>query len=226
MRKTIMVANPKGGCGKSTVAIHLASWFAHCDDVVYLGDLDRQQSARQWLDQRPASASPIRDWAMPEDSMALPPEDCDVAILDTPAGLHGKQLKALLREVDRIVVPVSPSRFDMRASAEFFHELAEIKAVRKERVGVAIIGMRVDPRMNSTKQLIEFLQQFELPLLTCIRNAQSYVNAIDTGTTLFDTSSTYSADHQQWRPLLDWLVSRPDRLGHGPQFDIFDVSFP
>ena len=36
MRK-FMVANPKGGCGKSTMAIHLASWFARCDEVVYLG---------------------------------------------------------------------------------------------------------------------------------------------------------------------------------------------
>ena len=34
MRK-FMVANPKGGCGKSTMAIHLASWFARCDEVVY-----------------------------------------------------------------------------------------------------------------------------------------------------------------------------------------------
>lgn len=207
MRK-IMLANPKGGCGKSTVAIHLATWFARSDEVVYLGDLDRQQSSRRWLEQRPKSAPPIRHWKTADEILAMPPHDCDVAILDTPAGLHGKPLKALLREVDRVVVPVSPSRFDMQASQEFFHELAEIKAVRKERVGIAIIGMRVDPRTQSAKQLVDFLRQFDLPLLTCIRNAQRYVTALDTGITLFDTHRSTGADGRQWQPLLDWLVSR------------------
>lgn len=207
MRK-IMVANPKGGCGKSTVAVHLATWFARSDEVVYLGDLDRQQSSRQWLDGRPNSATTIRHWQTADEAFTPPPGDCNVAILDTPAGLHGKPLKALLREVDRVVVPVSPSRFDMRASQEFFHELAETKAVRKERVGIAIIGMRVDGRTQAAKQLVGFLQQFDLPLLTCIRHAQRYVSAIDTGLTLFDSHAAPGADGEQWQPLLDWLVSR------------------
>jgi chromosome partitioning protein len=207
MRK-IMVANPKGGCGKSTVAVHLATWFARSDEVVYLGDLDRQQSSRFWLEQRPQSAVPIRHWPITDEAFAEPPGDCNIAILDTPAGLHGKPLKALLREVDRVVVPVSPSRFDMQASQEFFHELAETKVVRKERVDIAIIGMRVDARTQASKRLVEFLQQFDLPLLTCIRNAQRYVAAIDSGLTFFDAHASSGVDREQWQPLLDWLISR------------------
>ena len=144
MRK-ILVANPKGGCGKSTIAVHLASWFAMNDEVVYLGDLDRQQSSRLWLEMRSAEQVAIRHWDPTEDLVA-PPRDCSVAIYDTPAGLHGKRLKQLLGEVERVIVPVSPSRFDMLASRDFFDELAEAKAIRKERVGVGIIGMRVDAR--------------------------------------------------------------------------------
>jgi len=207
MRK-FMVANPKGGCGKSTMAIHLASWFARCDEVVYLGDKDRQQSSRQWLEQRPKSLARIRPWETGDDALALPPKDCSIAILDTPAGLHGKRLKQLLGEVDRVVVPVSPSRFDMLASQEFFEELAETKAVRKEKVGIAIVAMRIDPRTHATRQLEEFLQQFDLPLLTSIRTAQRYVNAVETGVTLFDSNEPSPLDRQQWAPLLDWLVSR------------------
>jgi chromosome partitioning protein len=207
MRK-IMVANPKGGCGKSTMAIHLASWFSRCDEVVYLGDLDRQQSSRLWLENRPSNLSHIRHWATGGHSIKEPPRDCSVAILDTAAGLHGKALKQALAEVDRVVVPVSPSRFDMLASREFFAELAETKAVRKERVEIGIVGMRVDPRTHASQQLIEFLKEFDLPLLTCIRNAQRYVNAVETGITLFDTSAPADGEHAQWRPVLDWLVSR------------------
>lgn len=206
--RTFMIANPKGGCGKSTLAVHLASWFAHCDEVVYLGDLDRQQSSRQWLELRPPTLPAIRHWALGESEVSRPPPDCSLAILDTPAGLHGKQLKKMLSEVDRVIVPVSPSRFDMLASRDFFEELAEIKAVRKEKVGIAIVGMRVDRRTNSAQQLVEFLQEFDLPLLSCIRSAQRYVQAVDTGTTLFDTHCVGSADFEQWQPLLDWLVSR------------------
>lgn len=208
MRK-IMVANPKGGCGKSTMAIHLASWFARCDEVVYLGDLDRQQSSRLWLEQRPSSLACIRHWDTGGGgTIKEPPRECNVAILDTAAGLHGKALKQALGEVDRVVVPVSPSRFDMLASQEFFAELAATKAVRKERVEIGIVGMRVDLRTHASQQLLDFLQQFDLPLITCIRNAQRYVNAVETGVTLFDSSVPAANEHAQWRPLLDWLVSR------------------
>jgi len=206
--RTILLANPKGGCGKSTLAVHLASWFARCDEVVYLGDLDRQQSSRQWLELRPPSLPAIRHWALPENELRQPPQDCSLAVIDTPAGLRGKPLKKILSEVDRVIVPVSPSRFDMLASRDFFEELAEIKAVRKEKVRIAIVGMRVDFRTQSSQQLIEFLEEFDLPLLTCIRSAQSYVRAIDTGTTLFDHRTPNATDLDQWRPLLDWLVSR------------------
>lgn len=206
--RTILVANPKGGCGKSTVAVHLASWFARYDEVVYLGDLDRQQSSRQWLELRPPSLPTIRHWAIAESEFGQPPRDCSLAILDTPAGLHGKQLKKTLAEVDRVVVPVSPSRFDMLASRDFFDELAEVKAVRKEKVGVAIVGMRVDRRTLAAQQLVEFLQQFDLPLLSCIPSAQRYVQAVDSGVTLFDGATPAAADLEPWRPLLDWLISR------------------
>ena len=206
--RTFLVANPKGGCGKSTMAVHLASWFAGFDAMVYLGDLDRQQSSRQWLASRPPSIPTIRHWDLAEGELSAPPPDCGLAIVDSPAGLHGKPLKKLLSEVDRVVVPVSPSRFDMLASRDFFAELAEIKAVRKEKVGIAVVGMRVDRRTHSTQQLIEFLDEFDLPLLTCIRSAQRYVQALDTGTTLFDGPGASPQLLEEWHPLLDWLISR------------------
>jgi chromosome partitioning protein len=212
-----MVANPKGGCGKSTVAIHLASWFAAADEVVYLADLDRQQSSRRWLDRRPDSVPPIRRWDVCDDLTVAPPQGCSVAILDTPAGLHGKRLKQLLAEVDRVIVPVAPSIFDMLASQAFFEELAQTKAVRKERVGIAIVGMRVDPRTRASRDLVAFLKQFNLPLVTCIRSSQRYVSAVEVGVTLFDMDQAATVeDLAQWRPLQDWLITASQSSGFFP----------
>jgi chromosome partitioning protein len=138
----------------------------------------------------------------------MPPKNCNFAILDTPAGLHGKRLKQALNEVDKVVVPVSPSRFDMLATRGFFEELAETKAVRRERVDIGIVGMRVDVRTHAYAQLIEFLEQFDLPVVACIAQSQRYLQAVDTGLTLFDNNSNSAAVDIQWRPLLNWLISR------------------
>ncbi len=157
---------------------------------------------------RPENLAIIKHWEISADEFKLPPKNCNIAILDTPAGLHGKRLKEALNAVDKVVVPVSSSRFDMLAAREFFEELAATKAVRKERVDIGVVGMRVDVRTHAYAQLLEFLQEFDLPVVTCIAQSQRYLQAADTGFTLFDNDSNSTVVDIQWRPLLNWLVSR------------------
>ncbi len=52
--KHILIANSKGGSGKTTLATNLAGYFASLGKRVMLNDLDRQQSSAQWLARRPA----------------------------------------------------------------------------------------------------------------------------------------------------------------------------
>ena len=204
--QTILIANPKGGAGKSTLATNLATYFAWQGRKVRLGDLDRQQSAGYWLSLRSASFPQIGHWDCSEDDLDKPPKGTEIAILDTPAGLRGKRLEAALKLSDRILVPVQPSSFDMWASQDFFARLAEEKQVRKGKVEIGVVGMRVKANTRTSQTLLDFLAQFELPVLSSLRDTQYYVQTLPRGLGLFDLPATrVPRDLEQWQPILDWL---------------------
>lgn len=203
--KTILVANPKGGSGKSTLATNLAGHFARRGHRVMLGDTDRQQSSHDWLTLRSRLLPPIASWEMHRDRPARPPQGTSHAVLDTPAGLHGKQLERVLKVAHRVIVPVQPSLFDILATRGFLEKLLEEKAVRKQQTFVAVVGMRVDARTRAAAELERFLAQYELPVLAYLRDTQRYVQAAAHGMTLFDlTPSRVVQDLEQWQPIVAW----------------------
>ena len=204
--KSILVANPKGGSGKSTLATNLAGYFARCGHPVMLGDTDRQQSARNWLQIRPAILPPIRSWDVEKGLPARPPRGCTHAVLDSAAGVHGKALERMLKQVDQVIVPVQPSLFDILATRQFLEALLEEKAVRKARTFIAVIGMRVDARTRAAGELERFLNSYDLPVLTCLRDTQLYVQLAAAGMTLFDLSAARAEkDRAQWQAIIDWV---------------------
>ncbi|WP_233702178.1 ParA family protein [Iodobacter ciconiae] len=72
--RSILIANPKGGSGKSTLSTHLAAWFAWQEEMVMLGDIDNQQSSRHWLSLRPIESPHILGWDLDEEKKASPPK--------------------------------------------------------------------------------------------------------------------------------------------------------
>lgn len=204
--KSFLVANPKGGSGKSTLATNLAGYLARSGHHVMLGDIDRQHSARDWLSIRPKILPPIVGWDMEKDQPARPPKAATHAVLDTPAGLHGKMLERALKQVQRVIVPVQPSRFDILATQQFLDALLGEKAVRKEKTFVAVVGMRVDARTRAAGELERFLATYDLPVLAYLRDTQLYVQAAANGMTIFDlTASRAARDFEQWQPIIDWV---------------------
>ncbi|PHV11785.1 ParA family protein [Chitinimonas sp. BJB300] len=204
--QTILIANPKGGAGKSTLATNLATYFAWQGHKVVLGDTDRQQSTAYWLSLRSHNFPSIGTWDCSEELPTKPAKDCEKAIIDTPAGLRGKKLEVALKLSDHILVPVQPSSFDMWASQDFFARLAEEKRVRKGKVSVGVVGMRVKANTRASQQLIDFLAQFELPVLSCLRDTQYYLQTLPRGMGIFDLPVTRVArDLEQWQPILKWL---------------------
>ena len=203
--RAILVANPKGGSGKTTLATNLAGALALRSERVVLWDLDRQRSSLDWLSIRPGDR-PMIDRLDTTDGEELPRRGADWLVLDSPAGLHGKNLGHAVKLAHKIVVPVQPSVFDMAATSLFLQALLEEKAVRKHRTFVGIVGMRVDPRTRAASTLEAFLGQFDLPVLTYLRDTQVYVNAAFNGLSIFDLPEYVSGrDLEQWQALLDWV---------------------
>jgi len=202
--RAVLVANPKGGAGKTTLATNLSGHFANQGKVTTLCDLDRQQSALRWMAFRdPALPQVSGYYGGNQISLSLPRE-ADWVVVDAPAGLQGYKLSDYIRAVDRVVVPLVPSVFDMAATEDFLNSIRS--EIRGQRAKVAIVAMRVDPRTRAAAMLEEFLTHFDLPIVAYLRNTQNYVNVAAAGATVFDPPRARNKkDIEQWRTLLEWL---------------------
>jgi len=112
----IVVLNPKGGSGKTTVASNLAACYAANGERPALMDLDPQGSSMRWLRKRPDDAPPIHGIAAFERSGTVTrswqmrvPADCGAVIIDTPAAIDPHALSDITRGVDAVLVPRNAS---------------------------------------------------------------------------------------------------------------------
>jgi chromosome partitioning protein len=201
----ILVANSKGGVGKSTVASNLAGFYAGQGECTMLGDLDRQQSVGSWLQLRPGSAPAIASWDFSQGGVAKPPRGVTHIVLDTPAGIDGAPLKEAVKAAAKIIVPLQASLFDIQATHAFLAKLAQYGATAANG-RVAIVGMRVDPRTRAAGQLVRYVQDTGVPFLGFLRDTQLYVQLAAQGLTLWDVApARVQQDREQWTPIIHWI---------------------
>jgi chromosome partitioning protein len=199
----ILVANSKGGVGKSTVASNLAGFYAGRGERTMLGDLDRQQSVGDWLKLRPGSAPSITSWDFSE-GVAKPPRGVTHVVIDTPSGIDGKALKDAVKVAAKIIVPLQASLFDIQATHAFIGKLAEHGATTANG-RVAIVGTRVDPRTRAAAQLERYVHDSGVPFLGFLRDTQNYVQLAAQGLTLWDVApQRVQQDLEQWTPIIHW----------------------
>ncbi len=185
----VVIANPKGGVGKSTLSTNVAGYLASRGHSVMLGDADRQQSSALWLSLRPPEVRPIHTWDVSDDDTLRPPKGVTHAVL---------------KRADKVLVPLQPSVFDIFATRAFLDELAESR--RAGNLAVGIVGMRVDARTIAAEKLHEFVDGLGMPVLGYLRDTQNYVHLAARGLTLFDVApSRVDKDLEQWRGICEWL---------------------
>lgn len=201
----VLVANPKGGVGKSTIAANLAGFFARAGRRTMLGDLDRQQSVTTWLKLRPSSLPAIQSWDIDEGGTARPPNGTTHCVIDAPAGVKGRKLNGVLQVADRVIVPLQASMFDICATRDFLSSLFD-NGLSRTRSKVGLLGVRIDTRTRAADQLGRFVTSLGLPVLGHLRDTQNYVHLAAHGLTLWDVpSARVEKDLEQWLPILRWI---------------------
>lgn len=202
----IAIINPKGGCGKSTLATHIAAYLSLHDCEVMLGDVDRQQSARLWLSLRPEQLPTIHGWSVDENNFARPPAGVRHIVLDTPGGFHGFSLMKVTMAADAILIPTGASLFDRQASTNYVQELKHLPRVAGGKCRLACVGMRVDGRTRNGSAIRRWAEEQGLEHLGCIRLAQAYVRCLEQGLSIFDFPTEKVEPYlKEWQPLTQWL---------------------
>ena len=204
--RAILIANPKGGSGKTTLATNLAGYLAKQGQRVVMLDLDQQKSSLDWLSLRAHELPTISGIGSEQEISKGDMEKIDWLVLDSPAGIEGKSLARALKLANKVIVPVQPSVFDMVATRDFINRLVEEKTIQKKKSFIGIVGMRVDPRTRAASTLEQFLLQYDLPIITYLRDTKVYVNAAFNGKSIFDLPF-HQAEQEltQWETLTQWV---------------------
>ena len=212
--RTIVVLNPKGGCGKSTIATNIAAYFSIKGKRVTLADCDPQGSSDDWLSARPDKYSAINGIAVEHDRLKIP-RNTEILIIDTPAAMEDKRLKKYLRKAQSLVMPIIASPIDIRAAERFLNELFSFRGSINTKITIATIANRVREDTLIAAKLENYLNNIrlpngkKLPFMTMLRASQNYIRASEQGLSIFELppSKTYY-DREQWVPLLRWLNSK------------------
>jgi len=216
----ITLVNTKGGCGKTTIATSLASYFASIGFRTTLMDYDPQGSSRHWLALRDDGLPSIKcvDAARQKAGLTRSWQihagfDTEVLIVDTPAGTNGSRMTELLRQTDVVLIPVMQSVIDMQATADFIEQLMRVAKVGSQKKQIGIIANRTRPEARSYDTLKQFLEGSPLPVVARIRDSQSYINAMEQGLGIYEYYSESAVkDREQWASLIEWLDFEPPNV--------------
>ncbi len=208
MKFKILIANPKGGSGKTTLSVNLASWFALQQDKVLLIDSDRQLSSSDWLAIRSKNLPQIN--GVKRDLTEIEKEDqFDITIIDAPAGCDSEDLLSLAKNIDIIIIPVLPSAIDVRAAFRFFMEITKAGVTDHKHLKLGFIANRVKRHTRSFKSLEKFLTQLNMPFVGELRDTQNYNLVMEKGKSIFELPfSKMKKDIEQWQPILKWITNR------------------
>jgi chromosome partitioning protein len=212
----ILVLNPKGGSGKTTIATNLASYFASQGDRPLLSDNDPQGSSTRWLKKRKPEQPLINGIAAFERSSRMTrawqmrvPADAAHVVVDTPAAVPAQDMPDMTKDADAIIVPVLPSDIDIHSCSKCIADLLLIAKVRRDENRIGVVANRVKRNTLIYQSLMRFLETLRIPVIATLRDSQNYVRAAEQGVGLYEMKrQVVEQDLADWQPMLAWLEAK------------------
>jgi chromosome partitioning protein len=217
--RKIVILNPKGGSGKTTIATNLAAYYAGSGLPSALMDYDSQGSSTRWLSRREEDHAYIHGIASYEDhagqtrsfALRVPPEVQRV-VVDTPAAFQKHELIDFVRGADKILVPVLPSEIDIRAATRTIADLLLVAKIARHEDRLAVVANRVKQNTVVFRSLMKFLESLDIPVAAVLRDTQNYIKSASEGRGLGELKKADVAkDLIQWKRLVGWLESENPR---------------
>jgi chromosome partitioning protein len=215
----VVVLNPKGGCGKSTIATNLSACYAARGTTPAIMDYDPQGSTLAWLERRPDDLASIHGIAAFKKSMQATrswqmrvPSETTNLIIDSPAGMHHDDLREITRDATSILVPVLPSPMDIHAASRCIADLLLVAKVDRRDRKLAVIANRTRKNTKSFGKLMRFLDSLGIPIIAVLRDSQNFVRAAEKGVGIVEMQpSRVRQDIEQFEKIMHWLDKWPDR---------------
>lgn len=209
----IVVLNPKGGSGKTTLATNIAGYYAVLGPAPMLVDCDSQGFSTGWIDKRPDNCPEIHG-VTANDAMStgyhttnietLP--ETETVIMDMPAGISNDDLRYITYDANSILIPVLPSPIDIYCASRFIAELLLNAQLDRRDCQVAVVANRTRENTNSYRSLMRFLTSLQVPMLTSLRDSQNYIRAAESGLSIYELPAyRVKRDLEQLDVVTNWL---------------------
>jgi len=215
----IVVLNPKGGCGKTTLATNIASYYAKRGPAPTLIDCDPQGSSTRWLSHRDEARPPIHGIAAFKKTNEAArswqlrvPGDTENLIIDSPASIDHERLCELTKDTTSILVPVLPSSIDIHATLACIRDLLLIAKVDRRDQKLAVVANRTRYNSESLDLLFRFLDSLGIPIIAVMRDSLNFVRAAEQGIGVCDLPPhKVRKDMDAMNQIIHWLDTWQER---------------